>query len=178
MKKILWKITLASAATLAAYIALYILWGAILNEVENETLKLFLICLMTSAACGFFLLYFLKIRNSDGEKEVLADYKECAYKSFFDDLKRILRREVKTLIFLAVIVMLCFTVNAITELITQKSTGSPLTFIYIPLSIFGTVFGESFIGYALSAVITCLCYLIALLLWRRKTYNYWMKNKS
>ena len=74
MKKILWKITLASAATLAAYIALYILWGAILNEVENETLKLFLICLMTSAACGFFLLYFLKIKNSDGEKEVLSDY--------------------------------------------------------------------------------------------------------
>ena len=178
MKKILWKITLASAATLAAYIALYILWGAILNEVENETLKLFLICLMTSGACGFFLLYFLKIRNSDGEKEVLAYYKECAYKSFFDDLKRILRREAKTLISLAAIVMLCFAVNAITELITQKPTGSPLTFIYVSLCIFSTVLGQSFIGYALSAVITCLCYLIALLLWRRKTYNYWMKNKS
>ena len=178
MKKILWNITLASAATLAAYIALYIVWGAILSGVENETLKLFLICLMTSAACGFFLLYFLKIRNSDGEKEVLADYKECAYKSFFDDLKRILRREAKTLISLALIVMLCFTVNAITELISGKSTGSPLTFVYIPFCIFGTVLGQSFIGYFLSAVITCLCYLIALLLWRRKTYNYWMKNKS
>lgn len=178
MKKILWNITLASAATLAAYIGLYIVWGAILNDVENETLKLFLICLMTSAACGFFLLYFLKIRNSDGEKEVLADYKECAYKSFFDDLTRILRREAKTLISLAAIVMLCFAVNAITELITQKPTGSPLTFIYVSLCIFSAILGESFIGYFLSAVITCLCYLIALLLWRRKTYNYWMKNKS
>ena len=55
MKKILWNITLASVVTLVAYIALFIIWGAILNEVENETLKLFLICLMTSAACGFFL---------------------------------------------------------------------------------------------------------------------------
>ena len=178
MKKILWNITLASAATLAAYIGLFIVWGAILSGVENETLKLFLICLMTSAACGFFLLYFLKIKNSDGEKEVLADYKECAYKSFADDLTRILRREAKTLISLAVIVMLCFIANAITGLISGKPTGSPLTFFYIPLCIFSTVLGESFIGYALSAVITCLCYLIALLLWRRKTYNYWMKNKS
>ena len=178
MKKILWNITLASAATLAAYIALYIVWGAILSGVENEALKLFFICLMTSGACGFFLLYFMKIKNSDGEKEVLSDYKESDYVSFIDDLWKILRRAVKTLILLAVIVMLCFTVNAITELITKKSTGSPLTFIYIPLSIFGTVFGQSFIGYFLSAVITCLCYLIALLLWRRKTYNYWMKNKS
>lgn len=177
MKKILWNITLASAATLVAYIGLYILWGAILNEVENEPLKLFLICLMTSAACGFFLLYFLKIKNSDGEKEVLADYKECAYVSFIDDLKRILRREAKTLISLAVIVMLCFTVNAITELISGKSTGSPLTFIYVSLCIFSTVLGQSFIGYFLSALIICLCYLIALLLWRRKTYNYWIKNK-
>ena len=178
MKKILWKITLASAATLAAYIALYILWGAILNEVENEPLKLFLICLMTGAACGFFLLFFLKIKGSEGEKEVLADYKESAYVSFIDDLKRILRREARTLITLAAIVMLCFTVNAVTELISGKSTGSPLTFFYIPLCIFSAILGQSFIGYALSAVITCLCYLIALLLWRRKTYNYWMKNKS
>ena len=178
MKKILWNITLASVATLAAYIGLFIVWGAILSGVENETLKLFLICLMTSAACGFFLLYFLKIKNSDGEKEVLSDYKESAYVSFIDDLKRILRREAKTLISLAVIVMLCFAVNAITELITKQPTGSPLTFIYAPLCLFSTVLGQSFIGYALSAVITCVCYLIALLLWRRKTYNYWMKNKS
>lgn len=178
MKKILWNITLASAATLAAYIGLFIVWGAILSGVENETLKLFLICLMTSAACGFFLLYFLKIKDSEGEKEVLSDYKESAYVSFIDDLTRILRREAKILISLAAIVMLCFAVNAITELITKKPTGSPLTFIYIPLCIFGTLLGESFIGYFLSAVIICLCYLIALLLWRRKTYNYWMKNKS
>ena len=178
MKKILWNITLASAATLATYIGLSIVWVAILNEVENETLRLFLLCLMTSAACGFFLLYFLKIRGSVGEKEVLSDYKESEYKSFVDDLKRILRREAKTLISLAAIVMLCFAVNAITELITKKPTGSPLTFVYIPFSIFSAILGESFIGYALSAVITCLCYLIALLLWRRKTYNYWMKNKS
>lgn len=178
MKKILWNITLASAATLAAYIALYIVWGAILSGVENETLKLFLICLMTSGACGFSLLYFLKIRGSVGEKEVLSDYKESEYKSFVDDLKRILRHEARTLITLAAIVVLCFAFNAMTELISGKPTGSPLTFIYAPLCLFSTVLGQSFVGYALSAVITCVCYLIALLLWRRKTYNYWMKNKS
>ena len=86
MKKILWNITLASASTLAAYIALYIVWGAILSGVENEALKLFFVCLMTSGACGFFLLYFMKIKNSDGEKEVLSDYKESDYVSFIDDL--------------------------------------------------------------------------------------------
>ena len=67
MKRTLWNITLASVITLVAYIALYAIWGAILSELENPTLQLFLIAFMTTVAFGFFLLYTSKIRKSVGE---------------------------------------------------------------------------------------------------------------
>ena len=56
MKRTLWNITLASIITLVAYIALYAFWGAILNEINNPMLRLFLVALMTTVAFGFFLL--------------------------------------------------------------------------------------------------------------------------
>ena len=60
MKRTLWNITFASIITLVAYIALYAIWGALLSGLENPTLRLFLIALMTTVAFGFFLLYTKK----------------------------------------------------------------------------------------------------------------------
>ena len=76
MKQILWNITRASLLTLVAYIALYAVWGAILNSMENEILQQFLLALMTTAAFGFFLLYISKIRGNVGEDEILDDYRD------------------------------------------------------------------------------------------------------
>ena len=56
MKRILWNVTFASIITLVAYIVLYAVWGAILSEVENPTLKLFLIALMTTVAFAVYRL--------------------------------------------------------------------------------------------------------------------------
>jgi len=39
MKRTLWNITLASVITLVAYIVLYAIWGAILSELKNSTVK-------------------------------------------------------------------------------------------------------------------------------------------
>ena len=74
MKRVLWNITLSSALTMAAYIAL-----------------------MTTAAFGFFLLYTSKIKKSIGEDELFSDYKEREYISLTDDFKLIFNREVKAL---------------------------------------------------------------------------------
>ena len=111
MKRTLWNITLASIITLVAYIALYAIWGAILSELENATLRLFIIALMTTVAFGFFLLYTSKIRKSIGEDEVVSDYKDRQYISFADDFKLILKRESKMLICIASIVLICFILN-------------------------------------------------------------------
>ena len=66
MKRILWKVTLASLLTLVAYLALYMIWGAILSGVESQTLRLTLIALMTSVAYGAVLVYVSKIRGGVG----------------------------------------------------------------------------------------------------------------
>ena len=76
MKRIFLNITLASIITLVAYIALYAVWGAILSGLENSTLRMLIIALMTTLAFGFFLVYTSKIRKSIGEDEVVSDYKD------------------------------------------------------------------------------------------------------
>ena len=108
MKRILLNITFASIITLVAYIAFYVIWGAILNALDDPTLSLLIISLMTTVAFGFFLLYTSKIRKSVGEDEVVSDYKDKQYISFADDFKLVLKRESKMLICIVSIVLICF----------------------------------------------------------------------
>ena len=61
MKRTLRNITVASLITLIAYIVLNTFWRAILSMVQNESLKLFLIALLTAVAFDFVLLYVSKI---------------------------------------------------------------------------------------------------------------------
>ncbi len=179
MKRTLWNITLASVITLVAYIALYAIWGAILSELENPTLKLFLIAFMTTVAFGFFLLYTSKIRKSVGEDEVVSDYKDKKYTSLIDDFKTIINREAKTLICIAVIVLICFVLNTFDRLVFEKKTiVSFPAFFFAPMCLFGSFIHIPFVGYALSAVSDCLVYIIFLLIYRKKKYNYWMHNKG
>ena len=177
MKRILWNITLASVITLVAYIALYTIWGALLSGLENQTLRLFLIALMTTVAFGFFLLYTSKIRKSVGEDEVVADYKDKNYTSFVDDFKSVIDREGKILICIAAIVLICFALNTFDSLVFGEKTISFPTFFFAPMCLFDTMINMPFVGYLLSAVFDCIAYMIFLLLYRKRTYNYWMKNK-
>lgn len=177
MKKTLWNITLASLLTLVAYIALYALWGALLNGVENPTVKLFLICLMTTVAFGWILLYTAKIRGSVGEDEVLADYRERAYGSLKDELGLVLRHEAKMLFCIAGIILICFALNTFDSLVFGKKLISLPTFFFLPMYIFGTMFRVALIGYVLGALLIGCFYLLFLLLYRRRRYDYWTKKE-
>ena len=176
MKRTVWNITLASLITLLAYIALYAFWGAILSGVENPTLKLFLISLMTTVAFGFFLLYTNKIRGSVRENEVISDYKNKQYVSPVEDLKLILKRESKMLLCLTVIVFACFALNTFDDLIFEKKTISFPTFFFIPTYIFGAWIKIPFVEYVCSIILDCVFYLLFLLIYRQKRYNYWTKQ--
>ena len=178
MKRTLWNITLASVITLVAYIALYAVWGAILNSLENQTLKLFLPALMTTVAFGFALLYTSKIRKSVGENEVVSDYENRKYISFVDDFKLIIRREAKTFICIAVIVLICFALNKLDSLVFEKKTISFPTFFFTPMYLFDAIIGVPFVGYALSAIFDCIAYTLFLLIYRKKKYNYRMNNRG
>ena len=178
MKRILWHITLASMVTLVAYIALYAIWGALLGGLEDTALHLFLVASMTTVAFGYFLLYISKIRNSTGEDEVISDYANKKYVSLLDDLKRIIHREAKILACIGVIVLLCFALNTFDGLIFEKKTISFPTFFFIPLYFLSSWINMPFVGYVLNAVADCAIYILFLLVYRRRKYKYWLKNKA
>ncbi len=177
MKRTLWNITFASLITLIAYIALYAIWGAILSGLENQTLKLLIIALMTTVAFGFFLLYTSKIRKSVGEDEVISDYKDRKYISFAEDFKLILKHESQMLICIASIVFICFVLNTFDNMVFGKKTISFPMLFFAPMCFFETIIDIPFVGYLLSAVLDCLAYIAFLLLYRKKKYDYCMKNK-
>lgn len=178
MKRTLWNIALASMITLVAYLALYAIWGAILSRLENPTLILFIIALMTTVAFGFFLVYTSKIRKSIGEDQVVSDYKDRQYISFADDFKLVLKSESKMLICIVSIVLMCFILNTFDSMVFGKKTISFPTFFFAPMCLFDSMINIPFVGYLLSAMLDCLTYIAFLLLYRRKKYNYWMKNKG
>ncbi len=178
MKRSLWNITLSSVLTLVAYVALSAVWGAILNELQNEILQLFLIALMTTVAYSMILLWVSKIRKSVGEDEVMAVYRECPYTTMADDFKLIFKKEAKTLILMTAVVLVTYSLNRLDMLIFGKKMISHITFPYITMGLFGALFPIRIIGYLLSAVLNSLAYLIALVLYRKKKYTYWMKNKG
>ncbi|MBE6658257.1 MAG: hypothetical protein E7604_07420 [Ruminococcaceae bacterium] len=179
MKQILWNITRASLLTLVAYLALYAVWGAILNEVENETLQLFLVALMTTAAFGLFLLYFSKIRGGRGDDEIMEDYRDGTPFSFAADIMRVVQREKTVLIAIAVIVLLCFALNTFDRLIFEKKTLISFpTFFFAPMCLFSEAIPIPFVGYAVSAILDGAAYLVCLLIYRKKKYQYWMMNRK
>ena len=176
MKRILLNITFASIITLVAYIAFYVIWGAILNALDDPTLSLLIISLMTTVAFGFFLLYTSKIRKSVGEDEVVSDYKDRQYISFADDFKLVLKREAKMLICIASIVLICFILNTFDSVVFGKKTISFPTFLFAPMCLFDSMISIPFVGYLLSAILDCLTYIASLLIYRKKKYDYWMKK--
>lgn len=178
MKRSLWNITLSSALTLAAYFVLYAVWGAILAELDSQTLQLLLIALMTTVAFGVILLWTSKVRRSVGENEVMADYRERTYISPADDLRLVFRREAKQLILMAAIVMGTYILNRLDILLFGKKMISHITFPYLAMSLFGTLIPVPIVGYLLSAAMDAAVYLLALLLYRKKKYDYWMKNQG
>ncbi len=178
MKQILWNITRASLLTLAAYLALYAVWGAILNSIENETLKLFLLALMTTAAFGMILLYFSKIRGNVGEDEILDDYKDGKLFSFAEDMMLTLRREKSMLISIAVIVLLCFALNTVDRVVFGQKTISFPTFFFASMCLFDAAIPIPFVGCAVSAFLDCTAYFVCLMIYRKKTYKLWLKNRK
>ena len=176
MKRILLNITFASIITLVAYIAFYVIWGAILNALDDPTLSLLIISLMTTVAFGFFLLYTSKIKKSVGEDEVVSDYKDRQYISLTDDFKLVLKRESKMLICIASIVLICFILNTFDSVVFGKKTISFPTFFFAPMCLFDSMINIPFVGYLLSAVLDCLTYIASLLIYRKKKYDYWMKK--
>ena len=177
MKRILLNITWASLATLVAYIILYFIWGALLSGIDSPKIRLFIISGMTSLVYAFFLLYWSKIRKDVGEEEVMSDYSETSYTSWRNDICILLKNEWRCIVSIWSVIILCFALNSIDGLMFDQKVISLPTFFYTPMTIFATCFEIEIFGYILSALIISVAYLCMLLIYRKKRYDYWMKNK-
>ena len=60
----------------------------------------------------------------------------------------------------------------------KKTIVSFPAFFFAPMCLFANFIKIPFVGYVLSAVSDCLVYIIFLLIYRKKKYNYWMHNKG
>ena len=174
MKRAILNITTASVVSLAAYIALYSIWGALLSTVKDPTLKNTIISLMTAAAYSLILLYFRKIRGDRCSDEVMEDYKDRKYIGYADDLKVILTREKMLLTAVNCCVILCWLLNTVDIAIFGKKTFSAVTFIFAPMCILSTAIPIQIIGYILNGMIICVIYCALLMRYRRKRSDHWL----
>ena len=113
-----------------------------------------------------------------GEDEVMADYREHPYTTLADDFKLVLRKEAKTLILMTAVVLMTYILNRLDMLIFGKKMISHITFPYITMSLFGSLFSIKIIGYLMSAILNPVVYLTALVLYRKKKYIHWTKEKG
>ncbi len=176
MKRSLLYITAASIITLLLYIVLYAVWGAVLNDAGKPKAGLFLLAVITLAAFSFLLVFLSKNIRSQGENEVVQDYKDTPYTSFAKDFKIAVRREYKTLVCMAIIIFSCFALNTFDRMVIGKKTVSHITFLFAPMCLLDEVIGVPFVGYALSVVLANAFYLFFLLIYRKRQYRIWFKS--
>lgn len=180
MKRAAFTVIVSSVITLALYIILSNVLLGIFYGIENQTTKLLIVSLITTALFVYILFYFSKIKDDICLKEVIKDYKNEEYISFSDDLKRVIKREKTTYICISVIVLGSFLLNELDAIMFEKKTFSVVTILFFPLCVFSTLFERinafSFFGYLLSLALICLIYTVVLLLYRRKKYKQWKKN--
>ena len=177
MKRILLNVALACALTLIAYIALYLIWGALLSGVEDQGLRFALLVTMTTAFFGFFLLWAAKMRSSVGEDEIYSDYEEREYVSFVDDFKLIIKREARLLICIFAVSIACGAIDAVAKLAFQSPKTPIVVLLFSGMIMLGSTIKLPIVGYLLSATLDCTVYLVFLLLYRRRRYRLWRKSK-
>ena len=181
MKRVAFTVVVSSVVSLALYVILSnaLLW--VLHSIENQTIKLSIISLVTTVLFVYILFYFLKIKEDICLKEVVKDYKNGEYISFKDDFKHVIKREKSTYICISVIVLGSFILNELDAIMFEQNTFSVVTMLFFPLCTFSTVFemmnAFSFYGYLLNLFFICAVYTVVLLLYRRKKYMQW-KNSN
>lgn len=177
MKRNLSAIITASAVTLIVYVVLYFIWGAVANEIVDEKLKISVIAIVSSLIFVYNLIHILKIKDLDGEDEILFDYKDQKYTSFIRDIRLAAKREVGVLLSIVGVILVCFLLHSVDRILFAKRVISLPTFVFAPMCLFTELVKIPFFGYVISAAVDCTAYIILLLIYRRNTYKRTQKNK-
>ena len=177
MKRVFYHITLASLAALAVSVISMMLLRSIIGSIEEIFWRYFISSLFMTVLYGVGLFYFAKIRGHSEEQQILKDYETHPYDSIVKDFGLVFRRERAYICCLFVISALCFLLNILDGYLFEAKTLGHIAFIYSPIVIMGSCIPYQPVAYLVSPACCAMMYLIAVCIYRRRCYNYWLKKK-
>lgn len=177
MKRVFFHITLASLLALGIYILSGFLLRAITATMDEIFWRYFFASVLVTMFYGVSLLYFVKIRGRSEEQQILKDYETHPYDSIVNDFGLVFRRERAYICCLFVISALCFLLNILDDCLFEAKVLGHIAFIYSPIVIMGSCIPYQLVAYLVSPACCATMYLIAVCIYRRHCYNYWLKKK-
>lgn len=171
------QITVACAMTLLLYMATYWITSALMNEAAEPMYRLVLVIysLVLISVFDLVLIRFAYIKNSIGENEVMQEFKD-GYWGLGTDMIFLFKRELSTLITLAMINGASWMLISLDKLIFSKRTVTAVLLLYAPLNIIGVAlpkWGNSILGYLLGTVFCYAIYMVELAMLHKKWYKHW-----
>ena len=172
MKKLFFRLTLASFLTLLIYFVANALITAFLNEL-SVIIALIILVVLIMVLYVFIVIYLTYIRTGLGEETLWNDYPDT-YKGTAFDFKVVFREEQKTFLIIFAIDMASWVLTGIDKLIFGKTTITAILLVYAPLNIVGIMLPSwlnGILGYLVGALLVSGIYLLALVMLRRKWYK-------
>lgn len=172
MKKVLKNVIITSLLGLVLFIALQLLWALIGALVPNQTLRAWIVALVTSGGYAVLLAFFVHAKGGR-DREVLEDYKDVGYEGILTDIKRVWKRDAIYVYVICAIIAICYVLSTIDGLLFERSVLSLPAVIFVSLNIISGCFDIKILGYIVAALYVCVSYLLCVLIYRRKQYKKW-----
>ena len=184
MKKTLFRLTMAALLSWVLVLFFSVLIRVIANETTNQILKHIYEVFVFSLAFDVALLYLNHIREGRGGDAFDKDYEEEKYVSPLRDLKKIFNNEKKYGAGLAIILGVCFAINALWLIVLGNQRAFILTMIYVSIQAGTTLFPSSsgavlfFLGYVVSWIAAFGLYLLLVLFYRYGVHRKYVKQQK
>jgi len=169
------KFLIADLLTLALYIGLYTIWGAILNELSNAFLSNVILCTTTGILFGFLLTWCTWVRKGIGEQLVRKMDAPFA-QGFLPRCRQLIDDARPTLLILAIAALLDMGVSLLILLGVVERL--PLFFLYMGLSIQGVWLEIPFLSSIYGLILVGACHLFFLRAYQNKWYQHWHDSQK
>ncbi len=170
------QVTLAALLNMGIYLALNVVLRALANDLDSLFAVQILLATVTTGGFAVCLLFFTYLRRGVGEDKLFADYRDKAYTGMRADLRVFLRRERGVLITLVCVIGARALLISFDHLVFGQVTLSHVTFPYLTMVFFETLFPVSFLGDLCSAALIGLFYIPLCLLTRRRAWRRWAEE--
>jgi hypothetical protein len=184
MKKTLIRLTMAALLSLVLVIAFSTLIIAIAGDSDSKLFRDIFSLFVFSLAFDVALLYINHIRGGKGEDALYDEYAKEKYISPLKDVKKVWENEKQYGIGLAIILGVCFAVNALWLMVLGNERVFILTMIYVSLQSGTSLFPSSsgvilfFLGYVVSGIVAFGLYLLLVTFYRYRVHRKYVKQQK